>query len=1173
MARHRPTRARTPGCGLEEFEPFSVLQGAAVLALWPPNADRHIALGALVAGLARMPEARDRRGRTRSPISPGNWRRWLAGRSSKILRAIQPDGIHDAPLSVPAALRGHGAHLLAGALDGPDLLFAMWLDALDAAGESRADSALADASAVLTEVARMSDRIVDRGRFGSFPWPHHRDDKAISVPDDATFASLSAALLFDAAELDLKALAPLVRTGQAVDAARPLVFAPGGGVLVADPWTLTCSALGAASAYARSSRQHAAFVEALTAAACDVARDAAADMDWTVEAFDGLALVARADRDCLVVWSAFAAVPVADGVAGTRALDAALADRVCELVAVAERRGADHALLVVVGDGRSLTLPPDHQLLSGHQPLTPWLVGVAELRLLGDALRRDPLALPSALVPSARPPWPDGLDLVDIAGSSRRLEEPVHERKHLPVDGTEHLRLRARQMAARHVAPTADARAWAELTRWGGSPDHRLFAVSTDAGLALVARHRGRTLYVRAADPTTARSDVGGVITLMLAHWMARLAAHGWPHVPAPLQADEVVMAFCVEVAREPGPALVVAGDDEVIRVVAGPGFIHAMCRGDNVADRDLLRAVVAAAGDRSSDEQDELVDRVAPRGRGTFVIWPAPELDVNPPRLLPPPLVAPRDRRDAELAVASALAKPEDIYAFSGQSAARPLADVLEVVDRGLAQLVAELEPGALVDLVGLHEQALVQRAAEAAGMLARVELMAADEHLGPREAVGGRDLVLRALVERVSAMPPAGTAPLSQRRAGRLRAMTALGIELGSARDAVLSNQADATLAVGPQIGVFIGVRGDLADAGARTADQLAADGPEAMLREHRAWWDSDAATDPEPRLVLDVPIELGARLRAVDRALGAEWGVGFEQLVRLTRAISDLADAEAEAVLVTTSEELVERLSSLTAIPDAAIVSALDQLVLEPRTDFSATARPHRPWWPNRDRSYLRRPIVALADGHLAASSLHMLQSARYLYGLIEGGRLRGGRALRLAVGHVSQESDREFEAALAECCAELSWDVRSRVKRLGGLKLEREPGQPIGDIDVLAWSPERRRVWLLDAKRLAPGLEPRAIARERDGLGKHAGHHRERLTWVRAHLDCLSRELGEDVTADWSIAAALVLDRPLVGAHLGNHDLPVWTFSELAARLTDPGPAGRAAGKPGTVAWPS
>jgi hypothetical protein len=283
--------------------------------------------------------------------------------------------------------------------------------------------------------------------------------------------------------------------------------------------------------------------------------------------------------------------------------------------------------------------------------------------------------------------------------------------------------------------------------------------------------------------------------------------------------------------------------------------------------------------------------------------------------------------------------------------------------------------------------------------------------------------------------------------------------------------------------------------------------------------------------------------------------EWQVGFEQLLRLLRSLSDIADKAPEAMAISAAGPLLDTLSTATRIDRATAASAIERLTLEPCDDYDVTDKAHRPWGPNRERSYLRRPLVRLPDGQLAWSSLHTLICSRYLYGLVESGRLRGGPALRKAVQRVSQQLDREFETVLLERVEALDWQALPRIKRMGDKRLERRRGQSIGDIDVLAWSPGRRKIWLLDAKRLAPGLDAPSMVRDSRALSDHVAHHRERLAWVREHPQQLAAEIHHDDVTKWDLRAALVVDRPLAGAHLNTLALPVWTFWELPSRLDD------------------
>lgn len=805
----------------------------------------------------------------------------------------------------------------------------------------------------------------------------------------------------------------------------------------------------------------------------------------------------------------------------------------------------DHSLFGVLGDGRAITIPRDHPSLRPDEASNPWMLSMGDLQLLGDALRRDPLALPSALERTPRPPWPENIDLVDYVGAIRRGEEPPPHRQHIPPDGTEHLRMRARVMAARHPAPSPDASGWCEVSRWHGSPDATLFCSHGEPNFQLLVRAPGLSLWVACGDPAADRYDLTGVICTMLAHWLARLYEHGWLHPPP----AELLMRFRVEHTEHAGPALAIDATGDQLRLITGPGFVYAMCRGDNSADRMLIGAVLAYCGSDWSD----LLDRVAPGGRGTFTIWPAPEVRANAPRHRPPPLVAERDRRAVEEGLARSLLPEDQIAVISDENARPAIADLIDVLEQSITEFVEGLAGSCVLELVRLHERAAAQLTAEEIGLPARDALAGGDEVLGAREAVGERNVALRALIERMSAAPPSGALESGMRETGWLRAAMELEVRLGSAYDALGTGTTRAKIALGSAVGLGIDLKGRMPNAGQHMMKQLEELAPDLMAREHHEWWSS---TPQEAQaLQLDAPIDLEyPTWSRMDEEFRHDYGVGFEAMVRLLRSLSDIADTQQDGVAIYSQEELQDMLYTITQIDQSSVISAIRHLTLGPCESYNTTSGPHRPWRPNRDRSYLRRPLVRLADGRLAWSCTHTLTCARYLHNLIEHGRLRGSPSLQNAVMRISQQADREFENALLARVQDVGWRAHTRLKKLGGLRLQRCPGQDIGDIDVLAWSPESRQVWLLDAKRLAPALEPRSAVRESRALADSATHHRERMQWVHEHPEQLALELGDDAAGGWDVRAALVLDRPLMGAHLGWLPLPVWTFWELSTKLS-------------------
>ena len=90
-----------------------------------------------------------------------------------------------------------------------------------------------------------------------------------------------------------------------------------------------------------------------------------------------------------------------------------------------------------------------------------------------------------------------------------------------------------------------------------------------------------------------------------------------------------------------------------------------------------------------------------------------------------------------------------------------------------------------------------------------------------------------------------------------------------------------------------------------------------------------------------------------------MAEEWGVGFGQLVRILRALSDIAGERSDGVGVAKTAELERDLSRRVAVPIEIAAAAIDRLTLGPCAEFDTFDEAYKPGRANRERSYLRRP----------------------------------------------------------------------------------------------------------------------------------------------------------------------------------------------------------------------
>jgi hypothetical protein len=136
----------------------------------------------------------------------------------------------------------------------------------------------------------------------------------------------------------------------------------------------------------------------------------------------------------------------------------------------------------------------------------------------------------------------------------------------------------------------------------------------------------------------------------------------------------------------------------------------------------------------------------------------------------------------------------------------------------------------------------------------------------------------------------------------------------------------------------------------------------------------------------------------------------------------------------------------------------------------------------------------------------------------------------------------------------------------------MTIERRPGQPLGDLDVLAPDTATRTLDLLGCKDLEVTRTPAEMSDEiakTFGIGARkpsaAEKHAERIASVRQHLEQTLRWLGiEDDLADWTTSGRIVVDQPVMSPYVIACLLPVIMGAELPPVRTGDGAAAPAGG---------
>ena len=694
-------------------------------------------------------------------------------------------------------------------------------------------------------------------------------------------------------------------------------------------------------------------------------------------------------------------------------------------------------------------------------------------------------------------------------------------------------------------------------------------------GHALLVRAPGLDMWV----VTKRRTDLGPVefvrthdLIDAVAYWLWQAAPRVLAMVP---HETPRTIVFQVEVpdadewAPEDEPDIDAAGavpdrDNDVVHVWIERGFAAAAAAADNRAERWLVallaRAIVMLHGrDLTGPDARAIVDAVAPHPQQKMLIVLTPDAteeigaddglwhwrqvdDWTASRVLDD--------------LATALAADGHVPGPAGNKAAqvRLINRAVDILYRRLVDEVADLSPGGLVEVLLEHSEALLREAAlRRVQTPTRVACFGAHSDMATRLAVETRNLstasiATRFILEYVAARPPSGTKALDDWRLDRLVAIAATIVDFGFQSDVTMNELADTNARILPngRVGTRREGFGDAVSSyvSALMPSQVRV----AQEAFERRWERADIASLPP----------------AVDDAFLAEFGYTLTNVASIVSNIN-LLTAPGGAVAALPRSEVIARVTGGTNVGAPVVEMVLDDLTLAPRPDFLtplvgfATSDIY-PWLFNRRLSFVRRPIVARGSGidpELVWGWRSVVVAVRQVIGLIHEGRLGASSdAMRAYIDRQTSTASDKFVDAVASIAAGAGLSVSKNVWAFGPVRMERSPGQTLGDVDVLAIDQTRRILWAIECKNLVFAKTPHELASEILDLQKPdkgmIAKHQKRIDWINANMSAVSAELGLPA-GRWRVRGVLTVHTDLMSLHLRPMAMTVVPAEALADLL--------------------
>ncbi len=490
---------------------------------------------------------------------------------------------------------------------------------------------------------------------------------------------------------------------------------------------------------------------------------------------------------------------------------------------------------------------------------------------------------------------------------------------------------------------------------------------------------------------------------------------------------------------------------------------------------------------------------------------------------------------------------------------------DVLrETVDWAFTELereIATVAPDGLLEwLVGRHEALLGRQAhmrLETPTELACYPML--DDLPGrldeERLRLVHTAMALRVVIEAVVAAPPRGLRRMSLALHDRLLALALEGINRAYARDAIQNSLLDEPMSILRSGRLGMRHEGPFYTGQTAYLSVAAHVEVEQATRAFPRHWETTTEADPWED-------------SAVDHAAKLEFGFTLMQLTALCFEIAKygLEEIDGEVKQIRRADlvaTLTERLRWQAKDLDA----ALEVFVLRPRDGLRHApsgfdAADAYPWRMNRRLSYLRRPLIEMPAEEgpwLVWGTRHLKDGNQYLIQLCQEGRLRSRtREMQKAIAQVRDVQTHAFNTTVADRIRGHGLVVRKNVKKIGKLRIARQEGAELGDVDVLAADAQRRVVLAVETKDLGLARTPLEMGQQirnifvgGDGHRCDIDKHLDRAQWLREHLkEVLSfLDIDED-PSDWTVQALVVTDEPLMSPYVVSTKIPVLALRDLA-----------------------
>ena len=332
------------------------------------------------------------------------------------------------------------------------------------------------------------------------------------------------------------------------------------------------------------------------------------------------------------------------------------------------------------------------------------------------------------------------------------------------------------------------------------------------------------------------------------------------------------------------------------------------------------------------------------------------------------------------------------------------------------------------------------------------------------------------------------------------------------------------------------------------------------------------SDAHVDFQIARRPDVPAEAPDVDPLFKRAVEAEFGVSIEALIEIPQTLTR-ACLEAGSVSITLPRSIVESLIVRDAsVPREAAQRVLERLLLRVRPRWEKAPKGLRqsdiePWRFGRRLALAARPIVELErdeSAEVVCAPILIEEAIRYQIDAAWEGRLSqdywSSAEMRSWVGRAGHKLGDAFNIEVASYLEQRGLKARANIRPGALAKTKNIPS--LGDIDVVAWRPGGKILWLVEAKDLSLSRTVAEVAdRIRDfspgerapGKVTKLQRHLNRVAFMRQHTGTTFAGVGLPEDAHMRGAVVFSAPQPMMFAPPSDPDSRCYLVGALATAI--------------------